>query len=234
MQFIEHIIEPDRLLLSWQTSSAGQERQRLFVAELVRKGDDADLIYLAGQDEFCLAKERGFENYPGFTTDKKEHKNVLSSFMKRLPPRNRKDFPRFMESLRLRADARISDFALLGYSGAKLPDDDYTVIHPFTNAHPPFELLLPVQGYRYYLQNVPYVTLSEGRIVHFEKEPGNLNDPQAIRIVIQDKTFGYVCRGLLDSFHSWLNSGYNITASIERINGKSDNPKIFLFVTITR
>ena len=58
------------------------------------------------------------------------------------PPRSRGDFGRFLGALRIKADAEISDFALLGYSGAKLPDDDFTVIHPFENASVPFEFMV--------------------------------------------------------------------------------------------
>ena len=43
MRHIEHIVEPDRLLLSWQTPS---ERLRMIVAELVHSNDDADFVYL--------------------------------------------------------------------------------------------------------------------------------------------------------------------------------------------
>ena len=83
--------------------------------------------------------------------------NVLPSFMKRLPPRSRGDFGRFLDALRIKSEAKdeISNFALLGYSGAKLPDDDFTVIHPFENASVPFELMLPVQGYRHYKEQLP-------------------------------------------------------------------------------
>ena len=48
MRQIEHIVEPDRLLLSWQRS----DRLRRIVAELVRNGDDANLVYLKDSDEF--------------------------------------------------------------------------------------------------------------------------------------------------------------------------------------
>ncbi len=133
MRYIEHIVEPDRLLLSWQTSS---ERLRMLVAELIRNGNDADLVYLKESEDFLKVQSLEFEGYPGFVIEKDIHKNVLTSFMKRLPPRSRGDFGRFLDALRIKTEAKdeISDFALLGYSGAKLPDDDFTVIHIFENA----------------------------------------------------------------------------------------------------
>ena len=234
MRYIEHIIEPEKLLLSWQPPRSSKDRLRRFVAKLIRRGDDADLVYLSATDDFRQAKKQGFESYPGFSSEQEKHENILSSFIKRLPPRKRKDFPRFLKALRIKPEmqAEISDFAMLGYCRARLPGDDFTVIHTFSNAKPPFELLLPVQGYRYYLDNFSYASMQEGLKVNFEAEPDNPEDPQAIKILINSCLIGYVCRGLLDPFHSWMTKNYQITATVERINGTSDNPKIFVFVEV--
>jgi hypothetical protein len=231
MRQIEHIVEPDRLLLSWQTAS---ERMRMFVAELIRSGDDANLVYLKESEDFSKAQSLGFKDYPGFDIEKDVHKNVLTSFMKRLPPRTRGDFGRFLEALRIKFGAKvdISDFALLGYSKAKLPDDDFTVIHPFENASPPFELLLPVQGYRHYQEQLPLTSLSDDMQACFEAEPDNQHDPEAIKIIINDVIAGYVCRGLTGSFHEWMQGGLAISAYVERINGAEQNPEIYLYVSV--
>jgi len=244
MRQIEHIVEPDRLLLSWQTAS---ERLRMLVAELIRSGDDdANLVYLKESEDFSKAQSLGFDGYPGkaqslelegdpgFDIKKDIHKNVLTSFMKRLPPHSRSDFGRFLDALRIKPEAKdeISDFALLGYSGAKLPDDDFTVIHPFENASPPFELLLPVQGYRHYQEQLPFTELSEDMQAGFEAEPDNEFDPEAIKIIINGVRVGYVCRGLTGSFHKWMKASLAISAYVERINGTVQKPKIFLYVSV--
>ena len=235
MRYIEHIVEPDKLLLSWQTSIPGENRLRMFVAELVRRGDDADLVYLKESEDFSRAQRLGFKDYPGFAIGKDVHKNVLVSFMKRLPPRSRGDFVRFLEALRIKsgAKAEITDFALLGYSGAKLPDDDFTVVHPFENATAPFELMLSVQGYRYYKDQLPLASLTVDMQARFEAEPDNQYDPKAIRIIINDAIAGYVCRGLTSSFHKWMQSGLAISAYVERKNGAEQNPEIYLYVSVT-
>ncbi len=234
MRYIEHIVEPDKLLLSWQTSIPGESRLRMFVAELVRRGDDADadLVYLKDSEDFSRAQKLGFERYPGFTIEKDVHNNVLTSFMKRLPPRNRGDFGRFLDALRLKSDVKISDFALLGYSRAKLPDDDFTIIHPFENATPPFEFLLPVQGYRYYQEQLPLKALTTEMQATFEVEPDNRFDPNAIKITINGILAGYVSRGLTDSFHKWMRSNLTISAYVERINGTEERPEIYLYVLV--
>jgi len=230
MRYIEHIIEPEKLLLSWQAREG--ERQRMFVAELVRNGDDADLVYLKNSEEFSKAQHLGFKEYPGFSIEKDIYKNVLTSFMKRLPPRSRGDFCRFLDALRIKSVAEISNFALLGYSRAKLPDDDFTVIHPFGNALPPFEFMLPVQGYRYYKERLPLGSLSDEMQACFEAEPSNEHDPKAIKIIINGVTAGYVCRGLTSSFHKWLQDGLTITANVERINGTQEKPAVYLYVSV--
>ncbi|HEG43553.1 MAG TPA: hypothetical protein ENH94_05845 [Phycisphaerales bacterium] len=231
MRYIEHIVEPDRLLLSWQSPN---DRLRKFVAELIRTGDDANLVYLKGSEDFSKAQNLGFNEYPGFAVEKEVHENVLGSFMKRLPPRSRGDFDRFLKALRIKPEAKdeISDFALLGYSGAKLPDDDYTIIHPFGNASPPFELMLPVEGYRHYQEQLPLAGLSESMQAVFEADPDNEFDPKAIKIIINNVTIGYVCRGLTGSFHKWMDAGLAISAYVERINGTVERPKVFLYVSI--
>ncbi len=232
MRYIEHIIEPEKLLLSWQTSQSGKERGRMFVAELIRKEDDADLVYLLDSDEFKYAQSLGFKEYTGFSADQPIHKNALFAFMKRLPPRSRGDFGKYLDSLRIHKDAEISNFALIGYSGARLPDDDFTVIHTFENAAPPFEFLLHVQGYRYYVEQLPFDSIKLEQEATFQAEPENEFDPKAIKIIIGGNHAGYICRGLTESFHKWFEMDYNITASIERKNGTSEQPEIYLYVSI--
>ncbi len=234
MKYIEHIVEPDRLLLSWQTSIPGKSRQRKLIAELTRNGDDADLTYLEGSDDFLSAQNLEFEGYPGFGIEKEIHQNILGSFMKRLPPRSRGDFDRFLNALRINPEskAEISDFALLGYSGAKLPDDDFTVINPFENASVPFELIVSVQGYQHYQENMPISELSTDMQAVFEAEPDNAYDPEAIKIMINGVMAGYVSRGLTGSFHKWIQSDLAISAYIERINGTEQHPDIYLYVSV--
>ena len=232
MRQIEHIIEPAKLLLSWQPARNVPDRQRLFVAELRRSGDDANLVYLSNSDEFKRAQDKDFDCYPGFNAKQSKHENVLDAFVKRLPPRNRKDFDRFLNALRIRPQAEVSDFALLGYSGARLPDDTFTIIHPFDSAIAPFELMLEVQGYRYYLEEVPYESLREGMTAVFVKEPDNEHDPQAVKVLLNGRRAGYVCRGLAETLHKWLDRAWTVEATLERINGTPEKPAIFLYVTV--
>lgn len=86
MQFIEHIVEPTKLLLAWQSSSE-EHRKRYIVAELNRIDNDVSLTYLVDTNDFKNAKNMGFESYPAFNDTTKTYHNVLDAFMRRLPPR---------------------------------------------------------------------------------------------------------------------------------------------------
>jgi hypothetical protein len=98
------------------------------VGELIRTGEDsADLVYLVDSPDYFRAKELGFDSYCGFPLEKGvRHKDALPLFVCRLPPRTRTDFPEFLAGLHLPRDAKISDFALLGYSGGRLPGDCFS------------------------------------------------------------------------------------------------------------
>ena len=190
---------------------------------------------LENSPEYAKAKEKGFPGeYPGFPAGR-NHAGVLAAFMRRLPPRQRSDFDKFLEAIRIRPGTQISDFALLGYAGGMLPGDDFYIIHPFDEAEPPFEFLLMIAGYRYYKEDVPYEALRPGMPVRFELEPKNPWDPDAVRIVIPEvaeSTAGHVYRGLLPQFRRWLMAGLEVSAVVERKNGMSDQPSVYLFVEV--
>ncbi|WP_252176871.1 hypothetical protein [Endozoicomonas sp. 4G] len=62
MRYIEHLIEPDRLLLSWQAQES-KDRSRYVVGELVRKGDKVVLNYFKDTEDFERARQHGFSGH---------------------------------------------------------------------------------------------------------------------------------------------------------------------------
>ena len=117
-----------------------------------------------------------------------------------------------------------------------LPGDDFYIINPFDEAEPPFEFVLLIAGYRYYQEDVPYGALSPGMAARFEFEPSNPHDPDAIRIVIPEvaeSTAGYVNRGLLRQFRRWMTTGVEVKATVDRKNGMSNRPLVYLFVEVS-
>lgn len=230
MRHIEHLIEPNRLLLSWQALKS-KDRSRFVVGELVREGKKVTLRYFTESPDFEHARLDGFTGYPAFQikdgVDSFDNQ-VLEAFTRRLPPRSRGDFYRYLELRGLNPDQEISDFALLGYAGARLPDDGFEVVHPFDNVNGPFEVIVEIAGFRHESKVDPE-DLKTGDEVSFKLEPNNQFDSKAIRIEQNGKKLGYVDRGRLDLFHRHLRSGHSISGEITRKNGSPERPLIYIY-----
>lgn len=230
MNFIKHIIEPKRLLLVWQ-GPEGVDRNKRIVATLTLLEGNIELRYIEGED-INKAKEIGFAGHPAFPKfDHIYRDGVLDVFMKRLPPRSREDFGDYLMSFRISPDFcnTISDFALLGYSGAKLPSDGFSIIHPFDDVAGPCELIVEIAGFRYY--SGMDMTIQEGSVVELIPEPNNQYDPLAIMVTLNNTKIGYIGRGQLPAFHRWLKDN-KVTAIIEKINGSQTRPSVMLFITV--
>ncbi len=229
MHFIEHIIEPTKLLLAWQSSDE-KHRTRYIVAELNRTDDDINLTYLVDTKDFRQAQSKGFESYPAFQDINKTYDNVSDAFMRRLPPRARGDFSQYLEGLRLKPDVQLSDFALLGYSGAKLLSDGFSIIHPFNNVIDACELLIEAAGFRHLQKNHDDIAINDP--VSFVREFNDATQEDAIRTMAGDKHIGYVNRGLLPAFFDWMESEQIAGAWIEKINGTPGRPTVYIYVKV--
>lgn len=228
-RFIEHLIEPQSLLLYWQASESKQ-RSRHHVGQLIKRDGDVILQY-NNNAETDKAKKLGFQGYPAFSLKTAEHSNqVMEAFNRRLPPRNRRDFGRYLELRAIPADAEISDFALLGYSGGKLPDDSFELVHPFNNPPTQFELLIEVAGFRYEAQ-MKIEQLQLGDKVEFIIEPDNEHDPKAIRMEVRGLKLGYVPRGHLNMLNRMISEDATVEGEVFRTNGTSERPLVY---TLTR
>ncbi|MBS0289022.1 MAG: HIRAN domain-containing protein [Proteobacteria bacterium] len=231
MNSIKHIVEFDTLNLVWQSGN-DPNRLRYVVAELTRHDNNVQLRYLKSTQDFKTALGFGFKGYPAFNIEKDIHSSgVIEAFKRRLPPRTRGDFGKYLEMFRLPQDAEISDFALLGYSGAKLPGDEFSIIPSLEEVTQSFEFLMEVAGFRHN-SKIPIESIELKSHVTFEAEPDNPVDPSAIKILLDGNKIGYVTRNLLPQFYRWLEEGRIETAVIERKNGQPDRPTLYLFVKL--
>lgn len=130
-QPLQHVVEPERLLLTWQPPDDGTTiRTRRIVAELTYSDnyESVTFTYLVDTPDFLAAKAAGFLGYPAFRLKTATHtQGVMSAFMRRLPPRKREDFGAYLTQHWLPNPFTLSDFALLGYTGAKLPSDGFAL-----------------------------------------------------------------------------------------------------------
>lgn len=231
IHMIRHIVEPQRLLLVWQPLDDAGQRLRRVVGELIRESGNVILRYLRDTHDFQEALNAGFTCFPAFPKIERDYSDgVLETFSLRLPPRSRLDFKNFLESIRIPSNARVSDFALLGYSEARLPGDGFSIVNPFDDTPVPCEFLSEIAGFRYYSESD--VRYEIGTELRFEADRDNPIDRDAIAIVANDKKIGYVNRVQLQAVHHWLTHN-TVRAFVERNNGRPDRPRVYMFVEVS-
>jgi hypothetical protein len=229
--WIQHVYEPSRLVLAWQAPDGRGDRTRFAVGEITKRQNEFVLRYFIGTSDVTRAKELGYEGYAAFSLKQTEHtKDVLAAFMRRLPPRSRPDFRQYLEGLRLTPAASLSDFALLGYSEAKLPSDGFSLVNPLNDAVTPSEFLLELAGYRH--RDPSLMNNDIGAAVALVPEPANAFDPNAVAIQYLSKTIGYINRFQALTVVGWINNN-RVSAVLEKLNGKPDKPRAFIFLRVT-
>ncbi len=144
-RILEHIIDPKRLLLTWQpVDEAANVRTRRVVGCLEMKDGKSVFRYLKDTDDFRKAQQAGFEGYPAFRLNdpNPEHHGAIESFLRRVPPRSRDDFEKYLLQHRLPWPFIFSDMVLLGYTGARLPSDGFALVPDFGPQDAPCDFLL--------------------------------------------------------------------------------------------
>lgn len=227
---IENPISTRRAHLVWQRplDETGR-RDRCAVAELVQDADDVRFSYL-GQEDLERAWAAGFNGYPGLPFGSNSLSRIASDvLMRRLPPRDRADFSELLTRFGLPSDRTYSDLTLLAYTGARLTSDSFSVCETFDGFEGAFSYVFDVAGNRHY---VDYNQLEVGEAIHFESEPTNEVDPNAIRLARADgETVGYVNRLQAETVRSWLDNG-SVNATVFRVNGRLQYPRLFVHADI--
>lgn len=227
MNLIHHVMDPERLLLVWQ-SPESKSRMRFVVGELCHDESGFVFRYLPNHPDFDKARVEGFACYPAFRKTEQEYRDgVLESFLRRIPPRKRGDFSKYLQQWRLAENIEISDFALLGHTGAKLPNDGFSLVNPFDNVNAPYEFYIEVAGFRHQ-DGISLDDVEEGMRVDFVPEPNNMHDNHAVRVEAAGRKIGYVNKIQCAAFNRWLEQ-HAISAWIERINGTPERPLIYVY-----
>lgn len=234
MTLLQHIVEPERLLLTWQPADEnGPDRKRRVVGEICDdEGGQFVFRYLTDTQDYKEARQAGFQGYPAFSeSDRELRDGVRESFMRRLPPPKREDFAKYLEQHRLPFPFPLSDLALLGYTGARLPSDSFALVPVFSPDQVPCDFVLEVAGLRHTFQG-DLESIRDGDRVAFEPEPSNSKDPNALLITHGDRHLGYVNRVLVATVRGWL-ARHNVAATVERINGKPHRPLVYVRVSVS-
>lgn len=237
MSSISHLCEPTKLLLTWQgleSSAHPEARSRYVVGELtpVYQGTEATFKYLRDTPDFLAATEYGFQGHPAFRLGANEEAlpDVMQTFMRRLPPRKREDFPVYLQRHMLPDPFELSDFALLGYTGARLPSDGFALSPVFDCSELPCQLVTDLAGTRYKASKEEIAAVQIGDDAVLVLEPENEFDAEAIRVEINGKHMGYINRVLKSNIHGWLRCA-DVTAVVARKNGTPDRPLIYITIT---
>jgi HIRAN domain len=196
------------------------------VAELVQHEDGVSMRYL-NDGVLAEAMEAGFVGYPGLPIGSTDLDGLaMEVLMRRLPPQDRADFGQMLERFGLPSGREYPDLTLLAYTGARMTSDSFGVTETFDGFERPFTYIFDVAGYRHNLPDD--VALASGEALTFECEPNNEFDPNAIRIARRDgTTVGYVNRLQADIVSQWIDRD-RIQASVFRINGRVQYPRLFV------
>ena len=237
--WIEHVVEPRRLVLAWQAPDQFKERFRWAVGEISQTENDYLFRYFE-EAEFqsrnqgktiSAIQELGYRGYPAFNPKQNRHtQNVLAPFLRRIASRGRGDFDSYRSYFRLPAKIAVSDFTLLGITEAKLPGDGFSLVDQLENTEASRELYLEVAGHRYHRSNLPNRDIL-GEAVEFVREPENLFDQNAVMVQLNGNCIGYINRLQTNAFARWIVER-RVSGVVERLNGDSDRPRLFIFVRV--
>jgi HIRAN domain len=222
-------IEPNRLKLIWQSS--GPDRNKYTVGELIRSGPYISLSYFHSSTEIFAAMTAGFTGHAAFPLYRPVyHENVVETFARRLPSRQRNDFHFYLKKNRL-AQTYISDFSLLGYTGAYLPSDGFSFAIDWRFQELPYLFLMEVSGFRYHSGMLMPMDNLIGRSVTFVSEDNNQYDRNAVALYVGNDKIGYIPRYYAADFRFW-HAIYEISATVERIDGALAKPQVSILIYV--
>jgi hypothetical protein len=238
--WIENILKPAKLLLAWEAPKICVDRRRWVVGEIVSEQERTIFRYFQGKgfsesncgrslSDLMAAGYRGYPAFQPYDSPKNFHEKVLEAFNRRLPPSDRSDFGRYLQHFRLRPGTELTTMSLLALTGAKLPGDGFEIVDPLVDTDGPFELVMPIAGFRHYKSHVH--DLAEGDDLALLAEPSNSYDENAVMIQARGKIIGHVNRLQAGGFRRLLGTA-EVSAKLLRLNGTPDVPKAFAFVSV--
>lgn len=234
MNTIHNFFEPNRLLISWQQpdgSGEGHSRTRHIIAEIFRNDYGEFFRYFVETKEFNRALDNGFTGIPAFKIVPEPYSTgAINTFTRRLPPRTREDFKEYLKLHNLPTDFNGSDFALLSYTGAKLPSDGFEIFPDLMDLEGPYEFVFEVAGTRYL--EVDFTKLNIGDPIEFKLDEANPYDSNAINIHCGTQHVGFVPKPYANAFKKLIFEG-KLKASIERLHMRPSRPIMFLFAEVS-
>ena len=238
--WIEHPTQPVMLILAWQAPDEFRdEDRRRWEVGAIYQSDDQVMFRYFGEPEFghrnfgrTLQKLRdyGFEGYPAFKfePDRTFDKDVIETFNRRLPPKSRADFGRYLDYFSIPPEADLSAFQLLGITEARLPGDGFSLIDPLDPEMETGEVAFEIAGYRH---ESPDLAPAVGQHLTLEAEPTNTWDENAVAVYIGTSRIGFVNKIQAPVVCNWLDSR-EIECRLLRYNGRQGAPRAYALLRI--
>ncbi len=221
---IEYLLHVNTLFLTWQSNS---DRKRYLVGELKKSKDADEFSYLVDTEDYKKAHDNGFLGYPAFPLGSKTYtNNVMATFMKRLPPRSRRDFTKYLKNNQLPETFKGNDFELITHTGIMLPSDGFDLIPDLSKATVPFDYVMEVAGTRHHLSFDEVGAIKIGTPVQFECEDENEHDSNAVALLIDGKKIGYINKLICPSFRKLMSK--NISFQVLKTSGTLERPLIYV------
>jgi len=241
MSWIEHLPKTRKLILAWEAPTSVKNRTRWAIGELVeQENSNFAFRYYMDKEFEALNQGRsrsdlpaaGYLGYPAFSSTNSGAwitGEVVDTFKRRLLRSDRPDYGSYLSHFRIPALATPSTMTLLGLTQARLPSDGFSLVDPLDAEWSQCDLILEAAGFRHYKSELP--TCEPGSPVNLVADPMAGEDPHAVKMQIQGKTLGYVNRLQSTAVHAWLESRV-ISTHLLRINGSTERPRPYLFVSI--
>ena len=238
------LLPTQRALLVWQADlrpdeqggGPGSLRDHHAVGELVRK--KSGRVSFRYFDDLEAACAQGFKDYPGLLIDRKAKANDRIGFellRRRLPPEQRGDYGKILQTFGLPADLDLSDhLSLMAYTGAR-NDDDFSICETFDGFDRPFRFLFDLANVRRDGTYDVCAKLAPGEALTFRREPDNPHDPNAVKVVRaanEKEKAGYVNHLQAEAVGRWLDEG-EVTASVFDFSGWSVDPRLYVNVNVS-
>lgn len=227
---IQNALEISTLFLTWQSN---RDRNRRYFVGIVSKDKDNQVTfrYSIGSRDFEEAKSVGFVGYPAFKLSDEVYTNdVLNSFLKRLPPKSRRDFSKYLLQHNLPIDFKGSDFQLLSHTGIQLPSDGFDLVPDLSEASIPFDYVMEVAGTRHYLSFDQVSEVELGVEVELRCDNQNEFDEHAVAFYLHGQLIGYVNR-LLCATVRQLMAYKCLTCRITKKSGTIDRPLLYVMLS---
>lgn len=238
--WIRHLVEPSRLILTWQAPPEVSDRARWAVGEITMAASGGAFRYYSGDEFVSMNTGRGvdklaaagFGGYPAFPWSDDEartFRDALGAFLRRITPVTRHDFGKYLERFHLQVREGLSGFALLAITGAALPSDGFSFVDPLDESTKVQDVVVEVMGYKYNLSAARLPRL--GAEVSLIAEPTNEFDGFAVRLEVDGWKIGYVHRLQSRVVSAWL-STRSLRAVLCRFNGTIEMPRAFMFIKV--